>query len=167
MPTAWRITGTGSDFRIGNAVVSIPAVTITGSGRMGIGTTSPGSYYLAVNGSAAKPGGGYWSTLSDIRLKKVNDNFERGLDEVTKLRPVCYEYKENDELQLPTEDEFIGVISQEVQDVIPEAVEQNDNGYFMVNNEPIFWAMVNAIKELKAENETLKEKVAALEEKLQ
>ena len=163
MPTAWRITGTGSDLRIGNAVAATPAVTITGSGKMGIGTTDPGNYNLAVDGSAAKPGGGYWSTLSDIRLKNINENFNRGLNEVSMLRPVRYEYKENNELQLPTESEFVGVISQEVQDVIPEAVEQNDNGYFMVNNEPIFWAMVNAIKELKEENEILKEKVEALE----
>ena len=37
----------------------------------------------------------------------------------------------------------------------------------MVNNDPIIWAMVNAIKELKAENNLLKQKVEALEKKLQ
>ncbi len=36
-----------------------------------------------------------------------------------------------------------------------------------VNNEPIIWAVVNAIKGQKAENEQLKEKIEALEKKLQ
>ena len=166
-PTAWRLTGTSSDLRIGNAVIGTPAITISGIGNVGIGTTNPGSYKLAVNGSAAKPGGGYWSVLSDNRVKKINDNFERGLSEVTMLRPVHYEYIDDKQLNLPTDREFIGVISQEVEEIIPEAVEQNEDGYFMINNEPIFWAMVNAIKELKEQNQLLKEKVEALEKKLQ
>jgi hypothetical protein len=31
--------------------------------------------------------------------------------------------------------------------VIPEAVTQNNKGYLMVNNDPILWTMLNAIKE--------------------
>jgi hypothetical protein len=43
-----------------------------------------------------------------------------------------------------------------VQQVIPEAVEENENGYLTVNNDPIIWTMLNAIKELKTQNEMLK-----------
>jgi len=31
--------------------------------------------------------------------------------------------------------------------VIPEAVSANDKGYLLVNNDPILWSMLNAIKE--------------------
>ena len=43
--------------------------------------------------------------------------------------------------------EHIGVVAQEVQRVIPEAVTQNGKGYLPVNNDPVIWAMVDAIKE--------------------
>lgn len=133
------------------------------TGGVGISTTNPGSYKLAVNGSAAKPGGGSWSNFSDIRLKKLDGNYERGLSELSKLTPIRYSYKEDNELELPTDKEFVGVVSQEVQTIIPEAVEENSDGYLMVNNDPIIWAMVNAIKELKAENDLLRQRLAALE----
>ena len=34
-----------------------------------------------------------------------------------------------------------------MQRVIPEAVTENSKGYLVVNNEPILWAMLNAIKQ--------------------
>jgi len=34
-----------------------------------------------------------------------------------------------------------------VEKVIPEAVSANDKGYLLVNNDPILWSMLNAIKE--------------------
>jgi len=130
-----------------------------GNGSVGIATQSPGSYKLAVNGEAAKPGGGSWSNFSDGRLKKVGDGFERGLTEVIKLNPVRYSYRDDNELDLPADKEFVGLVAQDVRDIVPEAVEENENGYLMVNNDPIIWMMVNAIKELKAENESLKDQL--------
>jgi len=142
-------------------------ITIREDGNVGIGTNFPGGYKLAVNGSAAKPGGGSWSNFSDIRLKEINGDYKAGLSEVSKLNPVRYRYKENGQLRLPVDKEFVGVIAQKVQSTIPEAVEQDDNGYLMVNNDPIIWAMVNAIKQLKSENESLKERLEALERTVQ
>ncbi len=57
--------------------------------------------------------------------------------------------------------------SQNVQKVIPEAVEEDDQGYLMVNNDPIIWTMVNAMKQLAAENQELKRKIEALERAIQ
>jgi len=142
-------------------------ITIREDGNVGIGTNFPGSYKLAVNGSAAKPGGGSWSNFSDIRLKEINGDYKAGLSEVSKLNPVRYRYKENSQLGLPADKEFVGVIAQNVQSAIPEAVEQDDKGYLMVNNDPIIWAMVNAIKQLKSENQLLKERLEALERMVQ
>ena len=35
--------------------------------------------------------------------------------------------------------------------VIPEAVTQNADGYLMIDNDPILWTMLNAIKEQNAQ----------------
>ncbi len=132
-----------------------------------IGTSDPGSYTLAVNGSAAKTGGGSWDNFSDARLKEINGEYEHGLSKISKLNPVKYNYTRDNDLELPTEEQYVGVVAQEVQSVIPEAVKENSDGYLMVNNDPIIWAMVNAIKELKSENDALKERLEALESRIQ
>jgi alpha-tubulin suppressor-like RCC1 family protein len=132
-------------------------------GSVAIGTPNPGTYRLAVNGSAAKPGGGSWSSLSDARLKQIRGDYERGLSEVLRLNPVTYSYTADNQLKLPSDRQFVGLVAQEVRETIPEAVEENSDGYLMVNNDPIIWAMANAIKELKQENDQLRKRLEVLE----
>jgi len=62
-------------------------------------------------------------------------------------------------------DLHIGFSAHDVQEVIPEAVEEDENGYLIVDNDPILWTMLNAIKELKAQNDELRSRVEALEAK--
>ena len=52
--------------------------------------------------------------------------------------------------------EHIGFVAQEVEKVIPEAVSRNSRGYLLLNNDPILWTMLNAIKQQQAEIEALK-----------
>jgi len=122
------------------------AMFIGSSGAVGIGTTAPDNS-LSVNGNADKTGGGSWGTFSDRRLKNLNGNFNTGLSQVLKIHPVRYRYKADNALGLRDTDEHIGVVAQEIQKVIPEAVTENSKGYLMVNNDPIIWTMLNAIKE--------------------
>ena len=112
-------------------------------------------------------GGATWAVYSDRRLEQVNGEYEYGLSEVSRLNPVRYSYKEDNELELPTGREHVGLVAQEVQDVIPEAVEENDKGYLMLNSDPIIWSMVNAIKELDAQNQELKAQNMELMQRLQ
>ena len=104
-----------------------------------------------MNGTADKPGGGSWGTPSDGRLKNVDGSFHSGLEQVLKLRPVRYRYKADNALGISDHEEHIGVVAQEVQRVLPEAVSENNKGYLLVNNDPIIWAMLNAIKEQQRE----------------
>lgn len=122
------------------------------SGNVGIGTTSPDAL-LSVNGTADKPGGGSWSTFSDERLKNVGPDFTRGLDDLARLQPVHYHYKANNPLNLPSQSDYVGVVAQQVQDAIPEAVQANQDGYLTVNNDPVIWTAINAIKELNRKTE--------------
>ena len=92
------------------------------AGNVGIGTTIPDNL-LTVNGTADKPGGGSWGTFSDARLKDVERTFDYGLAELMQLQPIFYRYKQDNPLALPSTESYSGFIAQDVQKVIPEAVE--------------------------------------------
>ncbi|MCB0534616.1 MAG: tail fiber domain-containing protein [Lewinellaceae bacterium] len=138
----------------GTIVSEANTMSIMG-GTVGIGTVAP-AFTLEVNGTAGKPGGGSWSNASDKRLKDINGDFTRGLAELEQLQPIYYHYKKDNAIGLPSDPQYIGLIAQEVQKVIPEAVETDKGDYLFLNNDPIIWTMLNAIKELKAENDALK-----------
>ena len=121
---------------------------------VGIGTESP-DMLLSVNGNADKSGGGSWATFSDRRLKDLNGSFSSGLEQVLKINPVRYRYKDANGMGISDRDEHVGLVAQEVQKVIPEAVTENNKGYLLVNNDPIIWAMLNAIKEQQKEIQRL------------
>ena len=122
---------------------------------MGINTNAPDNT-LTVNGTADKPGGGSWGVFSDSRLKTVEAKYNAGLDAILKLTPVRYRYKQQNAMGIKDDQEHIGFVAQEVEKVIPEAVSRNSRGYLLVNNDPILWTMLNAIKQQQAEIEALK-----------
>jgi hypothetical protein len=135
---------------------------LTTNNRVGIGTTAP-DQKLSVNGDASKTGGGSWQTFSDERLKNIKGNFTSGLKAVMQLQPLRYEYKTDNALGLKSEGEHVGFGAQAVQKIIPEAVTQTGSGYLMVNNDPILWTMLNAIKEQQKEIEQLKAQIQKLQ----
>jgi hypothetical protein len=125
-------------------------------GNLGIGTTSPGSK-LTVMGFAAKSlGGSTWTVISDARLNNLAGHYDKGLDEIASLQPVKFFYKAGNSFDLPSDQEQIGFIAQEVQKVFPEAVHETKDGYLGFNMHPVNVALVNAVKELKAENDRLR-----------
>lgn len=134
---------------------------ILSNGRVGIGTASP-DQLLSVNGDASKAGGGSWQTFSDARLKDISGPFKSGLNAVMRLQPLRYHYRPNNPVGIASNGEHIGLAAQSVQEVIPEAVTANANGYLMVNNDPIIWTMLNAIKEQQQQIEELKREVRRL-----
>jgi len=136
----------------------------SGGGNVGIGTIPDAK--LSVNGTANKPGGGSWGSFSDERLKNIKGGFATGLNAVMKLQPLRYEYKNDNALNLKSEGEHIGFSAQAVQKIIPEAITTNDQGYLLVNNDPIMWTMLNAIKEQQAQIETLSAQNSAMSTRL-
>jgi hypothetical protein len=163
----------GGQLVIFDAISSLTPVTIEkgapnntlylkNSGRVGIGTTAP-DQALSVSGDASKSaGGGSWQVFSDERLKNIKGRFSSGLNAVMRLQPIRYEYKRDNALGLKSEGENVGFGAQALQKVIPEAVTRNANGYLQVNNDPILWTMLNAIKEQQKEIAELKGQVQKL-----
>ncbi len=163
------VFGDNGAFDFLGATVGVVRMKILANGNVGIGTSTP-DQTLSVNGNASKPGGGSWATFSDERLKNIKGGFHSGLEAVLQLEPIRYEYKDDNALGLKSEGEHIGFGAAAVQKVIPEAVTQTKDGYLMVDNDPILWTMLNAIKEQNAEIQQLKEQnkeIAELKSQLQ
>jgi hypothetical protein len=167
--TNWRggyihLDGSANRFHIGVHTTSdndtandLDAITINrGNGQVGIGTPNP-TQLLSVNGTAGKPGGGSWSSFSDRRLKQKVREYKEGLSEVIEIRPVKYQY--NEKSGHDTSVEHIGVIAQELEKIVPHMVstfEKDGEEYLQVDNSAMTYMLINAVKDLKAENDQLK-----------
>ncbi len=138
---------------LGFSTAGTTRMVLTSAGRLGIGTTGP-DQLLTVNGNASKSGGGSWAVFSDERLKRINGEFTRGLPEVMQLQPIRYQYKADNAMGIVATEEQIGFGARAVGKVIPEAVMSNERGYLLVNNDPIMWTMLNAIKEQQTQIQT-------------
>jgi hypothetical protein len=156
------LVGATGTFSIFDGTASAARLSVLSSGNVGIGTTAP-TDLLSVNGNASKPGGGSWAVFSDERLKNIKGQYTSGLQAVMQLQPLRYEYKPNNALGLNSPGEHIGFGAQQVQKIIPEAVTTTEQGYLQVNNDPIIWTMLNAIKEQQKEIEDLKAEVKKLQ----
>jgi hypothetical protein len=89
-------------------------------------------------------------------LKDIQGEYSKGLAEISALQPVMFNYKKDNPLQLKSDEQQIGFVAQDVQNIFPEAVSTNSLGFLDFNMHPVNVALVNAVKELKAENDKLK-----------
>jgi hypothetical protein len=122
---------------------------------------------ITTTGNIGAPSGTNIYNASDIRLKQNISKTTYGLDTISALNPVKFNWVDGFE---PSEDgkDMLGFVAQEVQQVIPEAVELfggdiNLNGEIIttplrVNEKFIIPVLVKAIQELKTEIDTLKNK---------
>jgi trimeric autotransporter adhesin len=140
----------------------LTSMTWLANGNVGISTSAPG-YKLEVNGTAGKPGGGSWSTSSDSRLKNIEGDYARGLNDILRLRSIRFHYKPGNPRRLPSEPQEIGFVAQEVAEVFPECVTEGKDGYLDFNMHAVNVAMVNAIKELKTQKDA---EIGALREEV-
>ncbi len=132
-------------------------------GKLGL-KSDPGEWTLLVNGTACKTQGGFsWTFPNDERLVSSQEAFDYGISEILKINPRRFQYSQDNDLNLNSETVQIAPPSEEITKVIPEAVVQDENGFQALKTDAVFWAMVNAIKELHAENERLKERILRLE----
>ena len=113
-------------------------------------------------GDAGKPGGGSWANTSDVRLKKNIHDLDGALDTLLALRGVTYEYKDPEAIG-ELDGVRTGFIAQEVEEVIPDWVWEAQDGYKRVTIRGFEALTVEALRELEAENEELRSRLAALE----
>ena len=172
----------GSNFRLesyndaGSATISTTALQI----RRDNGN-------MTISGEAYKPAGGSWQAVSDERVKTVLGSYEHGLQEIKALNPIRYKFKGNDTSEQPDEGdaapyeksphrmvaekggEYIGLVAQDVEPVMPEMVSQIAahidgaavNDLRQLDTSALVFALVNAVKELSARVEQLEGQLAA------
>ena len=98
----------------------------------------------------------YSSTVaSDMNLKENITDTKYGLDDIMKLRGVEYDWKREDM------GHDVGVLAQEVEEVIPELVKEVDGlngreGFKAVDYNKLVPILIESIKELKTEVDSLR-----------
>ena len=80
---------------------------------------------------------------SDKRLKNLGGKFTAGVNELKKLDFYHYTFKK-DESKTP----HVGVVAQDLEKVFSDAVTKGEDGYLRIRFEDMFFAVINAIKEL-------------------
>ena len=83
------------------------------------------------------------TTTSDRRLKNIGTRSLAGLKELNKLTVYNFTFK-NDPKKAP----HVGVMAQDLQKVFPNSVFQGEDGYLRIKWDEMFYATINAIKEL-------------------
>lgn len=144
----------------GNVVVTIPEVSypVTSvNGKTGDVTlsaadvsalsTAGGSVSGAISATGVISGSSFKAT-SDMRLKANREIMEYDL---SNLRPYKYLLTTDNQVH-------VGLLAQEVQEVIPEAVAEMDNGYLALDYNAVVAALVGEINILKRRVEALENK---------
>ncbi len=101
---------------------------------------------------------------SDGRYKKNIQNLQYPLDKIMRLRGVTYEMRA-DEFPLLhfSSGKQIGLIAQEVENIIPEIVSTNADGYKSVDYAKLVPLLIEAIKEQQKRIEALEKKLGKVE----
>jgi len=130
--------GTGISYNSGTGVITC---TVDTPAEVGLGNLSNNGNNLSGNFTAT----GNVTAFSDERLKENVETIQGALDKVSQMRGVIYNYKS----ELNDGQRGTGVIAQEMQQVMPEVVEEGQ--YLSVAYGNLVGVLIEAVKELKAE----------------
>jgi hypothetical protein len=135
---------------------------LTGGGNLTANRTisMSGTYSgtFAVTGNITATGDVIAYASSDRRLKDNIVNIENPIEKVQKLNGVTWDWNDNaDELQKSTPN--VGVIAQEVEEVLPQLVNTRDNGYKAVDYAKLTGLLIEAIKDQQKQIDELKSRL--------
>lgn len=112
--------------------------------NVGIGTSSP-TYKLHVMGRLKTNG---VNETSDARLKTNIENIEDALATIQKLQGVTYQWDLEKFPDKGLDDkEQMGLIAQDLRKVLPELVDEDDQGYLSIRYTQLIGLLIEAVKE--------------------
>ena len=162
---AKTISGSGAINFVGNVnaisgsftgPVSASAINTLGVSVSGNITAVSGSFTGPISASAIKASGDITAFFSsDERLKDNITVIGSALDKLDKIGG--YEFDWNDNSEHSGHD--VGVIAQEIEQVLPEVVTTRGNGYKAVRYEKIVALLIAALKEQQLQIDELKSKI--------
>lgn len=119
----------------------------TTNGRVGVGTTVP-STTLQVSGTITCVD---VNSTSDINLKENIHQIKDPLEKVMQINGVGFRWKD-------TKENAIGVIAQDIEEILPELVHQSDH-IKTVNYNGLIGVLIEAVKEQQRQIEELKKQI--------
>jgi hypothetical protein len=94
---------------------------------------------------------------SDIRLKENLSKIDNSLEKLLKISGYQYHWNKIAQEMHPERTMLdVGVIAQEVKEIIPSAVVEREDGYLAVKYDKLIPLLIEAVKALKAEIEEMK-----------
>lgn len=172
----WRIRNwdVNNVLAFGHPGATNPIVTFTSAGVWvgnGASYTTPFHILQAQSSDVVYPGGGPWGSSSDSRVKTVEAPFTDGLDTLIALpAPVIYQYNGKGGTVIDDKN-YVGMIAQDVQPVTPymvytyeaklEETDTETTEILAMNNGPMVYMLMNAVRELATRVETLEAALAA------
>jgi hypothetical protein len=142
-------------------------LTVTGAG----GVIAPkftdynnGSFYLdpSSTGTSLNVAGDVVAyASSDIRFKNNVLPITNALDKINKIGGYTFEWNEKSHKETGKKD--IGVIAQEVEEILPEIVDTRDNGYKAVDYSKLTALLIQSVKEQQVIIDNLKSRIETLE----
>jgi hypothetical protein len=161
----------------------VPQMVILANGFVGIGTPGDGNGIptatdklqifgdarvgdAGTNGCLKRFDGNFLvgTCVSDRRFKKNITPFGRVLDQLSALQPVNYYWRAAEYPERHFGDsQAYGLIAQDVEQILPELVVTNGDGYKAVDYTKLPLLTLEAVKELKSENDALKQRVSEID----
>jgi hypothetical protein len=122
-------------------------------GSIGVGTTASG-----VSGEIRATGDIVAFYSSDIRLKENIIPIPNALEKVKQISGNTYDWKEGYDGVHSHKGNDVGVIAQEIEQILPQIVTNRDTGFKAVQYEKIIPLLIEAIKELSTKIDRLENK---------
>jgi hypothetical protein len=140
----------GQNRHINFRLAGTSLMTIRGNGNIGIGVTNPANILTVAQNSVTDPIADAWTTYSSRRWKANIRTIDGALEKVLRLRGVYYDRNETGEHDL-------GLIAEEVGEVVPEVVRYEANGKdaAAVDYPRLVALLIEAIKEQQKKIEAL------------
>lgn len=145
------------------SAVGVSSEIVVGASLTGKGTQT--AFIGGTNGAYNAKNVTTWETTSDQRIKKNIVPFNQGLDVLNQIQVKNFEYRSKEEITeldpsvaVERSGVQIGIIAQELQQVLPQCVTENSTGVLSVNTDSLVWYLINAVKQLSAEVEQLKQR---------
>lgn len=111
---------------------------------------------VAVTGSMSLTGDLTANTSSDIRLKGNIKRIENPMEKISKITGNTFDWLDGFENIHKHSGKDVGVIAQEIENVLPEIVVNRDNGYKGVHYEKLVALLIEGMKELQSQIDELK-----------
>lgn len=157
--TAANVSSTKLTYQPSTGSLGSSVLTATGGAASSSRTTGA----LIVTGGAGISGslyvGGdiYSFAASDIRLKENLSKIDNGLEKLLKISGYQYHWNKIAQEMYPERTmQDVGVIAQEVKEIVPSAVAEREDGYLAVRYDKLIPLLIEAVKSLKAEIEDMK-----------